>query len=328
MKVNVKDSNPSNIYYMELLDEHPDSADTMRHVADVLLQNCSSDYQNGYVVLVGDGKTYEHLMTIKYLYGNELKKLLIFPGDWHTLANFQPVLMKIYYPVGLKDLAIAAGYRGETLTSLSKCTNFKRTHTFLVQAWQAMYRKMIASFCIDNPAYQAAFTDLSKVLTTNTGTCIFNTFEPMMSKAAKAFNLFAETLSSQDDTWNFWCQFVFKDCLSYMALYTAIRCKNWNLRISSLKMMAPLFTAYDRTTYQQLVPHHLADIQTFPDVVLASLQAGSFAICILEGKGHAVALDEAHETCINKDMKHAVVRPSKAYLQKNIIVLKISYNCL
>lgn len=30
---------------MELLDEHPDSADTMRHVADLLLQNCSSEYQ-------------------------------------------------------------------------------------------------------------------------------------------------------------------------------------------------------------------------------------------------------------------------------------------
>ena len=82
-------------YYMELLDEHPDSANTMRHVADILLQNCNSDYQDGYVVLVGDGKTYEHLIKIKRLYGNELKKLLIFPGEWHALANFQPVLMKI-----------------------------------------------------------------------------------------------------------------------------------------------------------------------------------------------------------------------------------------
>ena len=42
------------IHYMELLDEHPDSADTMRHVPEILLQNCSSVYQNGCVVLVGD----------------------------------------------------------------------------------------------------------------------------------------------------------------------------------------------------------------------------------------------------------------------------------
>ena len=144
----------------------------------------------------------------------------------------------------------------------------------------------------------------------------------MMSNTAKAFNTFTERLSSQDDTWKFWCQFVFEDCLSYVALYIAIRCKNWNLRVLALKMMAPLFAAYDRTTYQQLIPHHLADIQTFPDSVIQSLQAGAFAVCIVGGKGHAVALDEAHEMCINKDMKYAVVRPSKAYLQKTSLFLR------
>ena len=38
--------------------KHPDSADTMRHVAEILLQN--SIRMAMYVVLVGDGKTYEH----------------------------------------------------------------------------------------------------------------------------------------------------------------------------------------------------------------------------------------------------------------------------
>ena len=91
---------------MELLDEHPDSVDTMRHVAEILLQKCSSDYQNCYVLLVGDGKTYEHLMKIKCLHGMELKNL---PGDWHVLANFQEVLMKIYYSAGLNCKWISWG---------------------------------------------------------------------------------------------------------------------------------------------------------------------------------------------------------------------------
>ncbi len=120
-----------NLYYMEILDENPDSAETMRIVANMLFKQANSRYQNGYVVLVGDGKTYSYLMHIKLLYGTELAKLLIFPGDWHTLANFQPVIMKIYYDVGLKELAIASGYRGETLTSLKRSSNFKRTHAFL-----------------------------------------------------------------------------------------------------------------------------------------------------------------------------------------------------
>lgn len=78
---NVHNTEPSNIYYMELLDEHPDSSDTMKHVSEILLHKASSSHQHNYVVLIGDGKTYEHLMGIKRLYGAELEQLLIFPGD-------------------------------------------------------------------------------------------------------------------------------------------------------------------------------------------------------------------------------------------------------
>ena len=62
---NVQKQDPSTIYYMEILDENPDSNDTMRQVVELLLDNISSDHQGKYVILVGDGKTYDHLMQIK-----------------------------------------------------------------------------------------------------------------------------------------------------------------------------------------------------------------------------------------------------------------------
>ena len=37
------------------------------------------------------------------------------------------------------------------------------------------------------------------------------------------------------------------------------------------------------------------------------------------GIGHAVALDEAHEMSINRDMKMAVVRPTQPYLAQSIL---------
>ena len=70
-----------------------------------------------HLVVVGDGKTYEHLVKIKDEYGSELSWLLPFPGDWHILENYQPVLMKIYWDAGLKHVAKNC-YRQQTLKQL------------------------------------------------------------------------------------------------------------------------------------------------------------------------------------------------------------------
>ena len=86
-------------------------------------------------------------MNIKCQYGDTLEQLLIFPGDWHILKNYQIVLMKVYSrsTAGLKDLAAKSGYRGQTLKFLETSGSFKHTHRFLLQAWEALYRQMIVA---------------------------------------------------------------------------------------------------------------------------------------------------------------------------------------
>ena len=75
---NCAQQHPSTVYYMELLNENPDCTETMSLVAEDLL---------GWVVLVGDEKTYKHLINIKKQYSTALQKLLIFPGDWHIISQ-------------------------------------------------------------------------------------------------------------------------------------------------------------------------------------------------------------------------------------------------
>jgi hypothetical protein len=44
------------------------------------------------------------------------------------LSHNQPILQKIYFDVGQKQIASACGYRAETLNSLKNSSHFKKTH--------------------------------------------------------------------------------------------------------------------------------------------------------------------------------------------------------
>ena len=77
-------------------------------VAEDLL-NKFGDVQEGWVILVDDGKSYRCLMAIKRQYSIALTKLLLFPGDWHILKNFQLILMKIYFAADLRKIVKNSG---------------------------------------------------------------------------------------------------------------------------------------------------------------------------------------------------------------------------
>ena len=51
------DDQPLQIYYMELVDENPDSDETMALIADNLLEKFATELSEASVVLVRDGKT-------------------------------------------------------------------------------------------------------------------------------------------------------------------------------------------------------------------------------------------------------------------------------
>ena len=91
--------------------------------------------------------------------------------------------------------------------------------------------------------------------------------------------------------------------------------------MSSLKCMVPLFSAYDRPCYQRLLPTDIADLQKYPDEVVDCLQAGGFTVKLQGQIGHAIALDECHEMCINRDLINGCGKTINGILEENDLFL-------
>ena len=94
------------------------------------------------------------------------------------------------------------------------------------------------------------------------------------------FSCFLDKLTSNDTTWKFWIQFVFQDVLAYVSLYLAIRSAEWELRMASIKLMAPIFSAFHHLTYRRLIAQHLADVSSLLQIVLNTLRMGEFVVSL------------------------------------------------
>lgn len=64
--------------------------------------------------------------------------------------------MRIYYDSGLKHLAIAAGFRAETLTHPQRCSNFQHEQNFRIEAWEAMLQHHFRLFVQSLPTSESA----------------------------------------------------------------------------------------------------------------------------------------------------------------------------
>ena len=201
------------------------------------------------------------------------------------LMNFQSALMKPYFDAGLKDLAKAAGY---PLASIQACGQFKRTHHFLLEVWEALYRVMLSMFLKQGepPLTDDPLQVISNQIMVNKTNFNSETLHKIISETQSLykFDKFKSFIQEQaliDSTWRFWIQFVFQDIAAYMGLFLAIRSGDWHLRTACVKQMAPVFTAFDHANYRKLISRHLADMLTMPESVIAMFQHATYLAFVL-----------------------------------------------
>ena len=253
----------ANVAYVTVIDEKADCKDTVLHVISELYAKYVRACNKSFLVLEGDAKTYDIMQDIKAEYGTDLNWLFPYPGDWHLLMNYQKCLMKPFFEAGLKDMALACGY---SAVSISNCSLFKRTHRFLLEAWESLYRFMLTQFLKYKEGNQHLQLQCDKSITQTVQNAYLKLTDKRYDTVALAavirslqeelegledhFRLFLKKMSDLDETWKFWIRFVFDDCYPYIMLFLSIRSGKWKLRMAAIKSMAANFAAFDHPIYQ------------------------------------------------------------------------------
>ena len=125
-------------WYYRIMNAVADSQDTVMFMLNELHEEYIVQKKSKHTE--GDAKLYEVLQSLKEEYKQDLKWLILMPGDWHALKNFQIALMKPHFDLGLKNIAQVAGYPTQQIKTC------KRTHAFILEAWETLYRSMLAAF--------------------------------------------------------------------------------------------------------------------------------------------------------------------------------------
>lgn len=230
--VRVTHTQQSNIVYLQVMDAKADSKDTIMELLHGLRERFIEGMGHQWLVVEGDGKFYEILKSLQFEYVEEFSWIIPYPGDWHMLMNFQAAIIKPYYDAGLRSLAMAAGYPAASIQSTSQ---FKQTHSFILEAWEAVYRVMLAQYidfrdqqgCSSSTNLLEEISDYLQSIPSENFSHVFNqnlvALDDSINTEFDDLKAFICERARHDDTWRFWVQFTFTDAMAYVGLFLAMR---------------------------------------------------------------------------------------------------------
>ncbi|KAJ8048692.1 hypothetical protein HOLleu_01106 [Holothuria leucospilota] len=179
---------------------------------------------------------------------------------------------------------------GATLKAVSKATGFQKTHQFLLQEWEALYRHCLLQFrehMADNHTFQEVFEDLKGLISSKQQNAYSFVWTPERicnaSKFYKEFSSFLSVSGEANPMLNFWQNFICRDMLRYFGLFCSIRNRDFTLRNTFVRLLAPISLALDRPMYLRLVPEHLASLKLFPHELASTCDVCPDKLVVAEG---------------------------------------------
>ena len=163
-------------------------------------------------------------------------------------------------------------------TLVAACSHFKRTHTFLLFAWGAMFRNQLGAlmkkprshhhwswspwqveYYVKHRRYAFCSGDLTGFVSGSEQSINDGTVSRLLEET------WTDSWNIQTMDWlcSLWCTRFIMYLLSYI-IWTG----NWNRKLQHWRRLVYCFMPFDRPMYLRLIPGHLADIlQVLPAVL-------------------------------------------------------------
>ena len=198
-----------------------------------------------------------------------------YPGDWHLLKLISEIIRDLLWDGGLKQFCILCGIE-------SDLTQWQDIRVMLLTCYKSLLQFSVAKF---------------RSLPENSTRDYWEWVHSVHSE------------NNKNEIGRFWAQ-ILVTLHFYTGFYISIRSGNWVMRNTFLKALAPLFFSYGKTKYQVLFIRNTYDTFTLPLPILSKFMDGEWTVSLKGLPFSNLAVDEAHESVINRRMKAITSRPS------------------
>ena len=198
------------------------------------------------MIIAGDQQTFSLMKTLQITYPSHFNWLIIIPGDWHLLKLASEMLRDLLWDGGLKQFVYNCGHKKEI-------TQWQEINMYLIALYDALLRKAARSYAL------AIGEDPHHMI--------------LHGRTFWEWNNYIDSPGNCNEVSQFWAK-ALTLLNTYVGYYFAIRSGNWYLRNTCIKVLLPLFFAYCRDKYEELITTALKDIHSFPHDVITSFQQG------------------------------------------------------
>ncbi len=223
-------------------------------------------------VVSGDQQTFSLMKGLIAKYPSTFDWIIPAPGDWHLMKLSSEIIRDLLWDGGLHHLGKLVGHHKEIY-------KWKDIHNVLTSLHESLW-------------YEAS-CEMKK--------SSFHSFSEWV-KSVKSKN--------KDQVSIFWVN-TLEYLNAYIGFYFAIRSGNWALRNACLPKLTELFFAYSHNKYEELACQTIRDVKCLPTSILNHYKRGEWTVSLSGTPFHNIALDESHETVINRRLKELTSRPSE-----------------